>query len=501
MHEQPSSIPAAVIAQRYSERPGCRFVGCREVGIPVFLMDLRACVVETRELPTVDEFLLRTLALGISLIDELTSILGLPRAFVDHRLANLRRLEFIDVTQTASDLRIRLTETGKAAAHELSVRELREVTLKAVAVHGWTRKPLPLQESLLLPPKEADDRGLVQLRPIPARHPTADEIDVRAISKHAKIAARRRTGSPSSNSPSIEVLGIRAVLKGVRTRFLPAILLQFETIGLTHQKQVAFAVDGVLDESLERAFADVKGLTVFGDILADEPISADDLVAEHVPAELQASVRSRLLSDRDTKVLTALETELAVERIQPDESGKPDTRHIQAAKIKELEAKINGLEATAGDRPRVVPTAKCRDVFLRSLQEAKVRFMVVSAFIGADVVNDWFVSLVDKAVRRGVQVYIVYGQSDEERMKRRSWQEAEQRLRALEARHKGSVHLQIGDTHAKMLVCDDHLAMCGSFNFLSYRGEGRKVRDEKAMLMTHRDDVAGVAQDILDRFS
>lgn len=496
MTEHPSNIPAQVIAQRFSDRAGCRYVGFREVGIPIFLMDLRAVVVENRRLSTVDEFLLRALTLGITLVNQLSSILGLPQAFVENRLADLRRLEFIDVTQTASDLRISLTETGKTVAAELSVDQLRETTIKGVPIHGWTRKPVPLLESLLLAPKEAEHRGLVQLRPVPARHPTADEVDVRTLARWAKRRPRRGT-----SETTVEVLGIRAVLKGVRTRFLPAILLQFESLGATRQQQVAFAVDGVLDDGLERIFAAIKGFEVFRDVLADRASDPGQLVEEHLPGSIRASVKQRLLPEQETATITALEGEIAIEQHQTSEDGKPDTRAVQSARIKELELERERLLKAAGSRPRIVHTGKCREVFLQSLDNARQRLLIVSAFIGAEVVNDSFVTQIDKAVRRGVKVFVVYGQSDPERMKRRSWLDAEERLRALSKRHKEAVRVEVGDTHAKMLVCDDQVALCGSFNFLSYRGEGRKVRDEKATLMTHPDDIEEVAKDILGRFS
>lgn len=260
-------------------------------------------------------------------------------------------------------------------------------------------------------------------------------------------------------------------------------------------------MDGVLDDGLERIFAAIKGFEVFRDVLADRASDPGQLVEEHLPGSIRASVKQRLLPEQETATITALEGEIAIEQHQTSEDGKPDTRAVQSARIKELELERERLLKAAGSRPRIVHTGKCREVFLQSLDNARQRLLIVSAFIGAEVVNDSFVTQIDKAVRRGVKVFVVYGQSDPERMKRRSWLDAEERLRALSKRHKEAVRVEVGDTHAKMLVCDDQVALCGSFNFLSYRGEGRKVRDEKATLMTHPDDIEEVAKDILGRFS
>src|SRR5437867_2047205 len=53
------SIDAETIARRYAVRPGCRLVGCQAIGIAVFSMNIRALALEPRQIPPIDEFLLR----------------------------------------------------------------------------------------------------------------------------------------------------------------------------------------------------------------------------------------------------------------------------------------------------------------------------------------------------------------------------------------------------------------------------------------------------------
>ncbi len=85
------------VARRFAYRPGCRFVGAQEVGIAVFVVDLRVIVVESKEIPPIDEFLLRSLALAIERPPELATFLGLDERTVENRLVELRRAELIEI--------------------------------------------------------------------------------------------------------------------------------------------------------------------------------------------------------------------------------------------------------------------------------------------------------------------------------------------------------------------------------------------------------------------
>jgi hypothetical protein len=87
---------AESVARRYaSSRPGCNFIGAQEVGIAIFVLDLQVVVVEAKDLSPIDEFLLRSLELGIDREDQLTHFLGLDQRTVRDRLIELSRSELV----------------------------------------------------------------------------------------------------------------------------------------------------------------------------------------------------------------------------------------------------------------------------------------------------------------------------------------------------------------------------------------------------------------------
>ena len=65
------------VAQRFSHRPGCRFVGAKKWALRCLSWTCDVIVVEPRDVPPIDEFLLRALRLSIERPGDLASFLGL----------------------------------------------------------------------------------------------------------------------------------------------------------------------------------------------------------------------------------------------------------------------------------------------------------------------------------------------------------------------------------------------------------------------------------------
>lgn len=220
------------VARRYAFRPGCRFVGFQEVGIAVFLMDLRVVVMEAREVPPVDEFLLRALGLSVDSPEELASFLGLDARTVHNRMVELRRAELIDVESAGhgEGVRCQLTFKGKAATETLYRSALTEITLPGIVFHGFLRRPVLIGEDALLRPRDLRDREMIAIPPLPSRHPHPEEIDLSSLTEVVKRQWKhKRKGTPP------ELISVRSILRNVKTLYQPAVLLQYDL--LEHKKQ------------------------------------------------------------------------------------------------------------------------------------------------------------------------------------------------------------------------------------------------------------------------
>ena len=222
-------LDAEAVASRFAMRAGCRFIGCKPVGIAVFSMNLRVLVLEPRTVPPIEEFLLRFLVEGIDSLRVLSDLLGLSPDLVTNRLIDLRRNEFLDVEQSngsEGDTRFILTERGREVARSLRQNVMYEITVPNVVFHGLLRVPVQLGDysrRQYLKPKEANDAGLTLIRAIPNRYPHPEEINIDMLDRVFK-AGRRRGGAER------DIVAVKSVLKMVYTLYEPAVMLEYETV-------------------------------------------------------------------------------------------------------------------------------------------------------------------------------------------------------------------------------------------------------------------------------
>jgi hypothetical protein len=504
-----SFTSVASVAQKYSHRPGCRFLGAEEIGIAVFVMDLRVIVIESREVPPIEEFLLRSLRLSINTPRALSDFLGLDRRTVRSRLIEFRRSELIELepgpVEAEDDVRCFLTARGRESADSLERAELREITIPGIVYHGFLRRPVIIWEELLLRPRELKAKGLREIRPLPSRHPTPDEIKLTELSEVvARVWKVKQKGRPP------ELVSVRSILKDVRTMYLPAVVLQYQPLGTKKQRQFAFAVDGVELEGYERAFAERNGADRHPELFAEAFRSTAELASDLLGPDVAKTLGP--LGDADDLFdrLEAVDAKLETTQATLKDSDRPDTRQVLRAELERekqtrllLEEKLTHLKVYR------LNTFHCRDLLKETLREVKERLVIVSAFLSASVVDATFLGSLETALKRGVKVWFAFGMgSDDGRdAPSPSWQRAERGLRELRKRYKSSFKLMDfgktshNKTHEKILIRDGDFVVSGSFNWLSYTGErGKGFRREDALRLTDPEMVEGYFRDITARF-
>lgn len=490
------------VAKRFSHRPGCRFVGAQEVGIAVYVMDLRVIVLEPREIPPIDEFLLRGLRLAVERESELSSFLGLDRRTVRNRLTELYRAELIAPIPESEkdDPCCRLTLKGTSVTDSLQRSELTEITVPDVVFHGFLRRPILVDKNQLLRPRDLVD-GIGAIPPMPSRYPAPDEIKLNELTEVVK-----RQWSQKRKGKAPELVNVRSILKNVRTMYLPAVMLQYELLGKARRQQVAFAVDGLLQEDYEKAFAK-DGPQRVPDLLVQKCKTTAELAADVLPPHVVRSLGSLKEADELVEQLDRASAEVERKESILDAEDRADTRlllreELEKEKVrrKELEERVAQIKVIS------LKTHDCRHVLTTTLRDVKQRLVILSAFLSSDVVDRQFVETLEAALKREVQVWIGYGMGnqggrDQERTQRGDWKDAERALRTLSNKYPTLMQVRdFGNTHEKILIRDSDFIVTGSFNWLSFRPKGKKVRFEDAAQIKIPDYVEQKFQEIVARF-
>ncbi|MBE8997494.1 hypothetical protein IQ274_04505 [Nostoc sp. LEGE 12447] len=113
-------------------------------------------------------------------------------------------------------------------------------------------------------------------------------------------------------------------------------------------------------------------------------------------------------------------------------------------------------------------------VFSEVLNSAKSQVIIYSPWVNQAVVDEKFLTLLQKLANRGLWILIGHGiarrQEDEEKP---ISPEVEKKLRAIKTPDGlSSVQvLWLGESHIKEIIVDQEIHLCGSHNWLSYRGD------------------------------
>jgi hypothetical protein len=469
----------ADIARRFSERPGFELVSYREAALPLFRMNLEVLVLEAEDVPPIQEFVLRAVAAGLTDIESIHGFLGIQEAVVTRAAAALMHSDDLVLTGgAAEDRRHRMALTRKGSKTVEAAQLVQAVELPIpVFVDGLTRRIVSVTGRGLHAYRAsiAADRGLVEIPASPRRKPRFEEIPADEVKS---MLVRETLGRRSRR----EIVGVVGV--GRTTRFArDALALAFRA-KKGGEMQVSFVVDGRLSEAHDAAFerAQSNSLRVLAPELWKD---AERVIAEALPPGVHKSAAPR----EESIELDRIRADAALKRqelrdARSDEDGAETLRvRVEEAERREREA----LEALNALSVRHVEVYAHREYLDRALDEATARLMIISPWIRAEVVDKEFVAKLRNVLDRGTQLYIGYGFGPDDggqrppRLVKRDKQ-AEQDLRRLSSQYQNFHFARLGDTHAKVLICDSLFSIVTSFNWLSFRGDRRlQFRDERGM--------------------
>lgn len=419
----------------------------------------------------------------------------------------MRRAEFIDVIgQPCSDeVRCVLTTKGQEVTKTLVQGEYTEDTIKVV-YHGFLRRPILVTPDALLRPHDVRETEMHPIRAIPSRYPRPDEISLDELSDVIRRLWKRR----GKEKPP-ELISVRSVLKGVKTMYLPAVMLQYElTGGLRRQRQVAFAVDGVVDEEYERAFAASSAAEKLPELFLPSFKSTPQLVAEYVPPHIASQLGNLEGVDEIVERLEVTSEKIESRTDRLEESDHPDTRQVLREELeRERAEKVRLEQELAQRRVRRLRTFDCARLLVEALDSVAERLVILSAFLSTDAVDHGFLRRLEDALKRGVRVWIGYGMGkrDARQLQRdvsANWSLAESELDSLRKKYDRQFELRdFGDTHEKILLCDKKYVVSGSYNWLSFKANlrSKKRRQEDALMVTVPEVVEKYFDEITSRFS
>lgn len=440
----------STLKEAATARPGYELSTFREAGLPVYVLTLRILVLERKPLGPIDEAVLRAVKAGLSAPEHIVAFLGLPASVITPVLAGLNTNELINYSRAfaSESAKVTLSTKGMSAlAEACSVRPQERIV--RVCIDALTKKLLVIAPEQLYRAREMKDFGYFE---VPNCNSKRLEVGDIPLDDFDRILQRTQVGEEKG-----ELLAVRRIERR-ELRYLKCVTLFYRSLSKREDIEVAFWRDDGPSLEHENCFRALGGPELIGsNILANsDPIT---------PEADFASAKS------------------GSDSLLPLGSTQPNDPSVATEKPSQV----------VGDTLHSVLCHEHPGLLKDALLKATRRLLIISPWIRHQVVNWEFIASLEAALRRGVQVYIGYGIDDGEAQKNNAAQnkvaitpQAKRDLEGLARKFKNFRFVYVGNTHRKSLVCDDIFAVTTSFNWLSYRGDGGKPRDERGWVVRKR---------------
>jgi hypothetical protein len=494
--------------RRYDNRTGFDLVSCKEVGLPVYKITVQALTQLRKPIPPIEEYVLKAINASLSSEVDIAGFLGLERSIIRDAMINLRMSEDIDLIAPDDSLMQvwKLTKKGEGTLRDAKIIVPEERTFD-INFDGLLRYPrwYGRLESRLLKQKDLRDQGIIEIEPSPKKPPELSALKL----KDVDVIIRQIEGASKAKfKQERDLLALKAIERRQRF-FQPALILIYKAKD-SDDVQVAFAIDGVLSNEHEAAFARAKGVKKLRLLEALRESAPQKLAAEVLGHEFVAQAplqQVEALKEEVSAAQAQIEAQIEITRNTLERTEDKEEKLILEQQLKDAQQQIEKLQVKLDSLLAAVPMRwlemyEHRPLLEQALQDSQERLMIISPWIRASSVDKRFIQQFENLLKRGVQVFIGYGLGENDDKKYQSDIQAQKNIQKLASQYKDNFRLKrLGDTHAKILISDVKFAVTTSFNWLSFKGDrDRTFRDERGTLVSDPQKIDELFDSYRSRF-
>lgn len=483
-------ISSRLLNELSAELPTATLLLTYKAGIPVCELELEVRLLAKQRMSSVQEYTMRCIALGARTLGQVDFALGLGARLTRATLAYLQSYDLISPIEPTrrGELEFELTERGRVAIAEVAVR--RPVVLSLPCLfEGMLGKLRARRNRVRHAGKGSAASQAIHAIPSHYDTPTADVIDKRDV----QLVIRDLRRADPAKLPEGEVLDVVSISSASeKYRIVDVAVFQDPDEQLTFR-----VVDrGVRLKEFEQRLAEMSK-----DNIEVLPLEDASNSSRAKPAEPWLEKHELDVARENAEYLTALEERVElIEQashampVDPAAPGAATTRE----QLESTKAELARLKADVEKGVVYIDTEEHRRLLERAFRHAKELVVVVSPWLTRSGVDEEFECWVADALWRGVNVSIGWGYPDEgnadykrkreqslrtaERLNARADASFSRKRRNAEppAEQRGKLRIvELGDTHAKLLVADLNFAVVTSFNWLSFGG--KKLQTQKVL--------------------
>ena len=446
--------------------PEAVVIDYKTIGYPFYYMHLDLTYLSHRSLDLQEEFVLKCLKHGLVVQNQISNFLGVDDYFVEKVLSGLlskglvTKQEHLKVTKlglealkkkalmdTVSETKIFYIDAFNGEIHDYF--QYNKVNDKYInCLKGVIRKPKKVEdvvdyyeeiEKCLGKQDKQEQVQLIQVNNIEKVYKQWHEIDIVFY----------------KNNPDDNEVGYETFSKG--------------NINIKYRKIIE-----ELYSQGQKVLDNILSFEMNNDEPIEEVIQNDDEVIKGIKKDTiktveRLSVKINALNDTDSFV-------------DPTSQSINEERKILKRQLDEIKTQTKISE--------IIHTSEHRDYLFKAFKEAEDRVMIVSPWIRSNVIDNRFLEILEKTLRKKVQVYIFYGLKQKKGWGQQNDTNAIRKLEELANSYNNFWFEKVDNTHRKIIVCDNQFGIVTSFNFLSFKADPKKTyRDELGVILRDKKTI------------
>lgn len=440
---------------------GYKLVSYYKAAFPVYRISSELVIQRKKELGLIQEFCLKYLRAGAKNVNNLKNFLGLDEKVVTSNLLTLHQLDMVNYRFATQE--VILTPKGIEALEKNNfvVPEIIDYTFLIDGITG----DYQINQSLDRAEKIKNNSHII---PFLESKPDIDVIDIKSVKNIVNIQ-KHLNNSSYLDADILAVKNIEKIEKFYRKLNILVFMndcgnyeLQVYDVNKRNQKYEA-----KLMVMLRKNFKIIP--TVEFDI---EMYDTSNSLIDKDKVEILANEKDNLIDVIDT-------LERRVEEAEKMEVNTEEDYLTKTMQIDQLRKELEKEKLKEKAIPKLINTYEHRTILIRALNEAKKQVVIVSPWIKETATDFELRGAIQKAMERKVKVVICYGISKKIESDVNYAVNLLKKLKEDKTYGKYLSLVLLGNTHEKVLICDEIFTVVTSFNWLSFKGDkNRGFRQE-----------------------
>lgn len=423
---------------------------------PVYRVNSEIVIQRKKELGLIEEYCLKFIRAGAKNINNVKDFLGLDEKVVQANLLKLHQLDMINYRFSTKEVVITSKGIDVLEKNSFIIPETIDYTFLVDGVTGEYQ----MNESL-----EKRDRIKNSSHAIPFIEsiPTVENINLKFIKDVAIAQNRVNLG----NYLDGEILAIKKIDKVEKLYRRLNILVFVNNLG-DYELQIYDFNKRIPKYEVKLIQMIKKNYNIIPTVEFDSRL---DNVKDSKLDEENIKIKKDEILNLEESIK---DLESRVEEVEAIEVESDEEYLSKTMKIEMLEKQLQKEREKYKSATKILNTYDHRPILINALKNAFKQVVIVSPWIKTAATDAELRGLIQNAMQRDVKVVICYGISNEVESDVKYAIELLNKLKN-DSRYGNNLTLvKLGNTHEKVLICDEKFHVITSFNWLSFKGDPKR---------------------------